>query len=143
MTIPESHTNKKIVRAEQMASKAKIRQGRLPSQNLKKVNKMTQTAKTTVEIINDILGPVYNKFGFENDAWVKDHILGLLENPEKRNNHWDDEDEPSEAAEAIRAVLWSRYSSGTVSAASTSKLFMELGRESELAWLPKEGRLVK
>lgn len=29
MTIPESHTNKKIVRAEQMASKAKIRQGRL------------------------------------------------------------------------------------------------------------------
>ncbi len=104
---------------------------------------MTQTTKTTSEIIADILGPVYNRFGFENDVWVKEHILELLENPEKRNNHWDDEDEPSEAAEAIRAVLWSRYSGGTVSAAVTSNLFIELGRENELAWLPKEGNLVK
>lgn len=103
----------------------------------------TSTTVTTEnearEAIDKIVKKTYEGFGFRADT--ADRIVASLTDATQMNRKYTDETrEPSISAEYVRKALWS-FSGGTVSAAITSHLFIELGRENELGYLPAEGML--
>lgn len=97
---------------------------------------MAQTIVTEEKIV-EVLGKVYNQFGFDqSDLPAK--FAELLNDPSKAV--MEDEGDASEAAEKIRERLWNRYTGGGASASSTCALFYALGRENELGWVRGEAR---
>lgn len=103
---------------------------------------MTTTIKHTEaearEAISKIVTPVYSRFGYHSEEMLVEYLM----NPEMAVHEYDDDSEPSIAAEKVRSSLWS-VGSGTTSAYITCELFHALGRESELGWLPEEGNYKK
>lgn len=91
----------------------------------------------TAEHVTEVLGKVYNQFGFAESP-LPERFAALLNEPEK--SVVEDEGDASEAAEQIRKTLWSYYTGGGASASSTCQLFHVLGRENELGWITGEAR---
>ncbi len=105
---------------------------------------MAQNQSTEYIIIEDViievLGPIYNRFGFDENIQLQDYILEILEDDELSSKECDFC--TSESADKIRNELWSRYNNGgSTSAIATCKLFIALGRKNELAWLLEEANM--
>lgn len=89
----------------------------------------------TKETVIDVLGPVYNQFGFE-ESKHPEKFAELLNDSSK--SAVEDEGDASEAASKIRQILWDYYTGGGASASSTCQLFYTLGRQNELGWIEGE-----
>lgn len=89
----------------------------------------------TKETVIEILGPVYNRFGFERSNHPE-KIAALLNDPTKAVV--EDKGDASESAGEIREMLWNSYTGGGVSASATCRLFYTLGRQNELGWVEGE-----
>lgn len=94
-------------------------------------------AIVTVDTVNEVLGKVYNQFGFATSG-LGERFANLLNDPSKAIV--EDEGDASAAAEEIRKTLWSYYTGGGASASSTCQLFYTLGRQNELGWVEGEAR---
>lgn len=92
---------------------------------------------STTDTVKEVIGYTHGRMGFNGETRTLDRIVAVLDNPEfaivKR------EDGASKAAEAVREILWNRFSGGGASAAATCSLFHALGREDELGWVVGEG----
>lgn len=97
-----------------------------------------EARETISKVVTETITPFYSKFGFSSEESIVEYLM----DPAMAVHDYDDESEPSIAAEKVRSALWS-VSGGTTSAYMTCKLFHALGRESELAWLPEEGNYKK
>lgn len=92
-------------------------------------------AIVTAETVNDVLGKVYNQFGFATSG-LGEKFAAMLNDSSKAIV--EDEGDASEAAGEIREQLWNRYSGGGASASATCELFYTLGRQNELGWVEGE-----
>lgn len=99
------------------------------------------TVEEATEAVAKIVEPVYGFLGFHMNSSDSERIIASLTAPEKRQRKYvESTSEPSISAEEVRKTLWS-FGGGTTSAATTSHLFIALGREDELGYLPSEGML--
>lgn len=98
---------------------------------------MTENVQTTEQTVREILGVTYDGFGFQNRNDLIERIVTVLDDDSKR--FMEDDGDASEAAENVRAMLWSAFSDGGASAGATCELFYTLGRFDELGWVKEEG----
>lgn len=97
---------------------------------------MAKNAKTTAFVIDEVVEPIYKRFGFSQNAHLKKRLIEILEDESLGAiSMVDSPHVSSEAAYQVRDELWSSYSGGGASAIATSKLFIALGRKEELTWI--------
>lgn len=97
------------------------------------------TIENTEEIVREVLGLSYDRFGFQNDPEQIAEIVALLEDEANAVKEYpEDPKAASVAAAKIREMLWNRYSGGGVSASATTELFLSLDRDNELGWVREE-----
>lgn len=91
---------------------------------------------TTAEIVDEVIGKTYSRFGFVPGGDISDIITELVEDPKRAE--LDHEGDTSNAAEKVRQTLWGTWAGGGASAGATCELFIALGREEELGWVKGE-----
>jgi hypothetical protein len=97
---------------------------------------MEMMTDTIEEVVREVLGLTYDRFGFHENAELIESIVRVLKDPSK--NWIDAEGEASNAAETVRSWLGEAYIDGGNAASATAYLFCALQREEELGWITEQ-----